>query len=56
MTTQIFKKVNRGEELTPAEMKALLEIRDADELQALYDCAYRVKEREVGKVAYLWNY
>lgn len=52
MTTQIFKKVNRGEELTPAEMKALLEIRDADELQALYDCAYRVKEREVGKVAY----
>lgn len=52
MTEMILEKVDRDEELTPAEMQALLEINDADELQALYDCAYRVKERNVGKVAY----
>lgn len=52
MTDKILEKADRGEELTPAEMKALLEISDPAELQALYNCAYRVKEREVGKVAY----
>ena len=52
MTDSILKKVDAGEELTPAEMKALLAVTDPAELQALYDCAYRVKEREVGKVAY----
>lgn len=52
MIDHILKKADPGEELSPAEIQALLEITDADELQALYDCAYRVKEREVGKVAY----
>ena len=52
MIETILEKANRGEELSSAEIRALLEISDADELQALYDCAYRVKEREVGKVAY----
>lgn len=52
MTSQILEKADRNEELTPAEMKALLEISDPAELQALYDCAYRVKEKQVGKVAY----
>jgi biotin synthase len=52
MIETILEKVDRGEELAPAEIKALLEISDPQELQALYDCAYRVKEREVGKVAY----
>lgn len=52
MIHAILEKVDRDEELTPAEIKALLEISDEQELQALYDCAYRVKEREVGKIAY----
>jgi len=52
MIQNILQKVDRREELSPAEIKALLEIKDADELQELYDCAYRVKAREVGKVAY----
>jgi len=49
---EILEKAVREEELTPEEMKILLEISDPEDLQALYDCAYRVKEREVGKVAY----
>jgi biotin synthase len=52
MIETILEKVDRDEELIPAEIKTLLEISDPAELQALYDCAYRVKEREVGKVAY----
>ncbi len=52
MTNQILEKVDRDEELNPAEMQALLEIYDPDARQALYDCAYRVKTRHVGKVAY----
>lgn len=52
MINEILEKVDRGEALSPAEIRALLEISDEKELQALYDCAYRVKEREVGKVAY----
>ncbi len=52
MINEILEKVDRGEELSPVEIQTLLEISDADELQALYDCAYRVKEQYVGKVAY----
>ncbi|MBC8206391.1 MAG: [FeFe] hydrogenase H-cluster radical SAM maturase HydE [Kiritimatiellales bacterium] len=52
MIKQILEKVDQSAELTPDEIRALLGISDPEELQALYDCAYRVKEREVGKVAY----
>lgn len=52
MVQEILAKVDRDEELTPAEMKALLDVRDPAELQALYDCAYRVKTKYVGRVAY----
>ncbi len=52
MTTTIIEKVDRGETLSAEEMKALLSISDSAELQALYDCAYRMKEKNVGKVAY----
>jgi len=52
IVNEILNKVDRDEELSPAEMKVLLEISDPVELQALYDCAYRVKEKYVGKVAY----
>ncbi|QHI69885.1 [FeFe] hydrogenase H-cluster radical SAM maturase HydE [Tichowtungia aerotolerans] len=52
MIRKILNKVDCGKELAPDEIKSLLEISDADDLQALYDCAYRVKERHVGKVAY----
>ncbi|MBI9020893.1 MAG: [FeFe] hydrogenase H-cluster radical SAM maturase HydE [Verrucomicrobia bacterium] len=52
MINKIFEKADRDEDLTPAEMNALLSISDPAELQALYDCAYRVKARHVGKIAY----
>ncbi len=52
MINQISDKADRGEELAPAEIQALLEISDPAELQALYDCAYRVKTKNVGQVAY----
>ncbi|MFA7257694.1 MAG: [FeFe] hydrogenase H-cluster radical SAM maturase HydE [Kiritimatiellales bacterium] len=52
MISGILEKVDCDDDLTPAEMKALLEISDPAELQALYDCAYRVKAKYVGKVAY----
>ena len=52
MIEQILKKVDQGGELTPAEMKTLLETSDPAELQALYNCAYRVKAKNVGPVAY----
>ncbi len=52
MTYQILKKADLGEELTALEIQALLEISDPNELQALYDCAYRVKAKHVGKIAY----
>ena len=52
MTDQILQKVDAGEELAPKEIQTLLEISNADALQALYNCAYRMKAREVGKVAY----
>jgi biotin synthase len=52
MTYEILKKIDSDESLTFAEMKSLLEVSDPAELQALYDCAYRVKAKYVGKVAY----
>lgn len=52
MTNKILKKVGQGDDLTRDEIVALLSISDPAELQALYDCAYWVKEEQVGKVAY----
>ncbi len=51
-TDQILKRARAGEELSVAELVALLSISDKDELQALYDCAYFLKEQYVGKIAY----
>jgi biotin synthase len=52
MTKQILEKVDRNEELTRDEIIALLEVSDPNELQALYDCAYRIKEKQIGKVVH----
>lgn len=52
MTSKILKKAKQGEGLTQEEITALLSVSDQDELQALYDCAYAIKEQHVGKVAY----
>ena len=52
MIKEILAKAERGLDLSPVEMQALLEISDPAELQDLYDCAYRVKTKNVGKVAY----
>ncbi len=52
MTDVILAKAKQGGELSPGELVALLSITDAAELQALYDCAYFLKEQYVGKIAY----
>jgi len=48
----ILTKARQGEKLTAGELVALLSITDQDELQALYDCAYFIKEQYVGRIAY----
>jgi biotin synthase len=52
MIQNILDKAKRKEELTEDEIAALLSITDPEELQALYDCAYFIKEQYVGKIAY----
>ncbi len=52
MTDKILAKAKTGSELSVEELVALLSITDADELQALFDCAYFLKEQYVGKIAY----
>ena len=52
MTDSILNKIDQDEELTPAEMRGLMELSDPDALQTLYACAYRVKKRNVGTTAY----
>jgi biotin synthase len=48
----ILGKAKSGENLSVNELVALLSITEKDELQALYDCAYFLKEQYVGKIAY----
>jgi biotin synthase len=48
----ILTKARQGVDLKVDELVALLSITDKDELQALYDCAYFIKEQYVGKIAY----
>ena len=53
MTIQnIFAKIDRGEELERQDVKSLLELEDENQVQALFDRAYKVKSENVGKVAY----
>lgn len=52
MVLNILEKAKRKETLSEDEIVQLLSIEDAQELQALYDTAYLVKEEFVGKVAY----
>ena len=52
MIGMILAKARAGEELAVEELVDLLSITDKDELQALYDCAYFLKEQYVGKIAY----
>lgn len=53
MTDRILNKALEGkEELSADELVQLLSITDPGERQALYDCAYAVKEKYVGRVAY----
>jgi biotin synthase len=48
----ILKKARQGVDLKVDELVTLLSITEKDEFQALYDCAYFLKEQYVGKVAY----
>ncbi len=50
--SKILERAKAGEQLSTQELVDLLSITDKNELQALYDCAYAIKEREVGTVAY----
>ena len=52
MLKSILDKALTDEILTPCEIQQLVELSDEKELQALYACAYRIKERTVGPVAY----
>ena len=52
MVEKILNRAKQGEVLSVDELVALLSITDADELQALFDYAYFIKEQYVGKVAY----
>lgn len=52
MIDTILEKAKTGVELTPQEMKALLEISDKAEQQKLFDTAYQVKLDHVGNKAY----
>ena len=52
MVLNILEKAKRKDELSVEELVELLSITDAEELQALYDAAYFIKEQYVGKIAY----
>ncbi|MBN2162345.1 MAG: [FeFe] hydrogenase H-cluster radical SAM maturase HydE [Pontiellaceae bacterium] len=52
MIDSILNKARAGEELSVEEIAALLSIDNEAEQQALFDCAYAIKEEQVGKVAY----
>lgn len=52
MIESILEKAKHKGDLSVEELVALLSIDAEDELQALYDCAYFIKEQYVGKVAY----
>ena len=52
MIEKVLEKAKRKEDLSVEELVTLLSISNEDELQALYDCAYFIKEQYVGKVAY----
>jgi biotin synthase len=52
MITKILDRAKQGDLLSVDELEMLLSITDKDELQALYDYAYFLKEQYVGKIAY----
>jgi len=52
MIDSILKKSLSGAELSQGELVSLLSITDTEELQSLYDCAYFLKERHIGRIAY----
>jgi biotin synthase len=52
MIQEILNRAKQGAELSVAELVELLSVTAEDELQALYDTAYFLKEQYVGKIAY----
>ncbi len=49
---KIFAKIDAGTDLERNEIKALLELEDEQQIQGLFDRAYKVKVDNVGKIAY----
>jgi len=52
MLDQILKKSELTGELTTEEIISLLELEKPKDLQRLYECAYRIKTRYVGRTAW----
>ena len=52
MVDEILVRAENGGELSRDDLVQLLSISDDSALQSLYDTAYRIKERYVGRVAY----
>lgn len=48
----ILHRAEKGEALSREALRTLLELRDPDGLRALFDCAYAVKTKHVGRVVY----
>ncbi len=52
MTTRIFDKIAAGSEPDDTELKQLLALHEPQDLQKLYQLAYEIKTRHVGRVVY----
>ena len=52
MLKTLLEKIDQEQTLERQEMAYLLALRDPDEVKALHERAYRVKEQHVGKTAY----
>ena len=50
---QLEQKIHAEELLTPADLKAILQLEGEDDLQRLFNLAYEVKTRHVGRKVYL---
>ncbi|ERP31083.1 [FeFe] hydrogenase H-cluster radical SAM maturase HydE [Chitinivibrio alkaliphilus] len=48
----LFEKIDRGEELTLADLTTLLHMQEPEELHRLFSAAYEVKKRHVGTTVY----
>lgn len=53
MTDELLKKITSGVELTPADLREILELESDADLECLFKAAYAVKERFTGRKVFL---